>query len=157
MLSVEARACAQIRPSSQKVVHALTRQALSNLENASTRSGISNLRGWWSLVARVVPSSASTMLHKRNSRQVQHDARNNEQHFSHEFGSRSRRRGFRYKGATSHHWGWCGGSVCCADREGGGSRDCRRGTRGNAFWFDRFVSRSNSRRGNPISACQGHS
>src|SRR5215468_3104707 len=44
MLSVEARACAQIRPSSQKVVHALTRQALSNLENASTRSGISNLR-----------------------------------------------------------------------------------------------------------------
>src|SRR5262249_13219213 len=75
MLSVEARACAQIRPSSQKVVHALTRQALSNLENASTRSGISNLRGWWSLVARVVPSSASIMLHKRNSRQVQHDAR----------------------------------------------------------------------------------
>src|SRR5262245_4720470 len=156
MLSVETRACAQIRSSSRKVVHAPPYQALSNLENASTRSGVSNLRGCWSLVAGWF-QVASIMLHKRNSRQVQHDRQNDEQHFSHEYGSRGRRRGSRHKSAASHHWGWCGGSVCCADREGGWGRDCRRGTRGNAFWFDRVVSGSNSRRGDSISACQGHS
>src|SRR6476469_747358 len=68
MLSAEGQARAQTRPSLRKGVHVPSHQALSNLENASTRSGASNL--WQKLP--VVPTSAFIMLHKRKNRQVHH-------------------------------------------------------------------------------------
>src|SRR5262249_14894268 len=141
MLSVEARACAQIPSSSRKVVHAPPYQALSNHENASIRSGVSNLRGYRSLLAGWF-QVASIMLHKRNSRQVQYDCQNNEHHFSHEYGSRGSRRGSRHKGATSHHWGGCGGAgvVACPEEGGGGGR--RAGGGGGARLADPPVSRA---------------